>query len=43
LNTVDVEFPEGFITWVVDDVVPVTGMEIEVLYRPKDKVKPIKR
>lgn len=43
LNSIDVEFPEGYITWCVDDVVPVTGMEIEVVYRAKDKVKPIKR
>jgi len=39
LNSVDIEFPEGILTWKVEDVVPVSGMEIEVVYRPLDKIK----
>jgi len=42
LKTIEVEFPEGFVVYDVEDVVPVSGMEIQVVYRPRDKVKKLK-
>lgn len=37
LNAVPVEYPDHNVTvvFVVEDVVPVSGMEIEVVYRPR--------
>lgn len=35
LSNVIVEFPEGQVLYQVEETVPVSGMEIEVVYRPK--------
>ncbi len=42
LKSIEIEFPDGIITYDVEDVVPVSGMEIQVVYRPREKIKKVK-
>lgn len=42
LKTIEIEFPDGIVIYDVEDIVPVSGMEIQVVYRPREKIKKLK-